>query len=434
MKKRVIKKPLQNRINYDPYAAQRQKVLESALQRAYLEDLKRQQNAELNELKKKIEEEKRKDKIERDLLKMAVQTSGILPPEGSIFLIDKEGKKALIGENEFRLKKKPDKKPSVVTELIENPETIEKLEKSEEIIKAKDKIISEKSEKSLEAQIKAIMDGQSYKAVNNNIFANLDDNEAAKAEVLEFFGIEVNKSNLERSLNTILNKAKKNDPFLFYELLEKINKIPPSSVNKISNPDTALRRLKGILGKGLSHSEDEDLLYDGEIDEYLSPLKKYGFLGVYMSDQIASKYVIRDNELQKRGSMIINTEPTKDSKGNENSGEHWVALYWDLRHKNEGDYNVHFVEGPHNQGIFYYDSYGRPPSDGLLIQIKKLMDRIRKKFGINYETFFTYNTDQEQHLDSSTCGWFAVAFLVDMYNGYDPTMDPPVKSNKEKKK
>ena len=158
---------------------------------------------------------------------------------------------------------------------------------------------------------------------------------------------------------------------------------------------------------------NSNLLFNDEIEQYMKPLEKYGFIGVYMADDLAK---IPSQYLQKRGSLIFNNEPDKDPKtGKPSPGQHWLALYWDLRHKNEGDWTLHFEKGAHNQGIYYYDSFGRPPSGNGRVQIKDLMDKIRKKFGIKYETDFDWSDCKEQDMRSQECGWFAMRWLVDKY-------------------
>jgi len=184
-------------------------------------------------------------------------------------------------------------------------------------------------------------------------------------------------------------------------------------------------------GTGATESErDEDLLYNDQIDEFMQPLEKYGFIGTYMADDLAA---IPSKLLQKRGSLIMNNEPNRDPKtGKPNPGQHWLALYWDLRHKNDGHYTLTFKPGPHNQNIFYYDSFGRKPSDGIMEQIKQFMDKIRKKFDIKYEILFDYNKCKEQDMRSSECGWFAMQWLTKMYmHDHEPAFDCLTSDTKE---
>lgn len=193
----------------------------------------------------------------------------------------------------------------------------------------------------------------------------------------------------------------------------------------VSDPISHSNRLLNILknaksGKGAGPNDDQPhshLLYDEQIADYMQPLEKLGFLGVYMSDEIR---VIPPRELQKRGSLIMNVQPSHDAAGHENPGEHWVSLYWDLRHENEGNYKLHWEQHPHNQGVFYYDPFGRAPSDQMLKDIKVLLDKIIHRFDIDYQIEFQHNVCKHQDLRSFECGYFAMAWLVDMYNDFNP--------------
>ncbi len=70
------------------------------------------------------------------------------------------------------------------------------------------------------------------------------------------------------------------------------------------------------------------------------------------------------------------------------SGTHWTAVYIK------------------NKRATYCDSYGQIPPPEVI--------RFLKKYRIKYE----YNYSQIQALSSTACGWYCVAFLWCMNNGY----------------
>lgn len=198
-----------------------------------------------------------------------------------------------------------------------------------------------------------------------------------------------------------------------------VNKKYNVIMNKIAREVKKIRR-----GSGGTKFPTSDALYDSEIDQILEPLRKRGYLGTYMADELPN---IRDNELQLVGSFIMNTDPATNPKtGEPMPGTHWVAVYWDMRHPYHKDpmarYDVGEIGVPQpNRGLYYFDPFGRPPSEQFMVDIRKLMDRVRKKFGIDYETYFSYNPYQYQDVRSSKCGYFCMQWLVDMI---DENPDP----------
>lgn len=187
----------------------------------------------------------------------------------------------------------------------------------------------------------------------------------------------------------------------FMEKLEVYNK-------KIQPNETGLREFLNYLKSGSGSfskkrtEEPKGTTYNDQIDKQMQPLRKHGYLGTFMSDEIRN---IKENELQNRGSFIMNLDSSKGP------GTHWVAIYWDLRHPC-------LIENQ-NQGLFYFDPLGDPPSPEFMFDIKGLIQKIKDKFNIECEVLFEYNHDKYQSDKSNYCGWFSMAFLTDMYNGYD---------------
>ena len=109
----------------------------------------------------------------------------------------------------------------------------------------------------------------------------------------------------------------------------------------------------------------ENELNDVEIEEILDKMKVYDFNGIYAKDELTK------DEMEK-GFYIFNLD---DSEG---AGTHWIAVYYD--------------------DVFpsiYCDSYGFPAP----IEIEKLI------------TPYIYNKKQIQDINSSSCGYFSIAFI-----------------------
>lgn len=172
---------------------------------------------------------------------------------------------------------------------------------------------------------------------------------------------------------------------------------------------------KEAIGTGIRglHIDPKEGISNIAIEDFMAPMRKYGFQGVFMADEIAKELLRRD--LPIRGSFIMNLD--KESQ----PGSHWVAIYWDLSHKHDHGYSVSFpTDGETYQGVYYYDSFGRAPSDSFLRQLKQITDHLQDKFDIDYEIYFNYNHCQQQDLDSVECGLFAMGWLLFMYAGFNP--------------
>lgn len=110
-------------------------------------------------------------------------------------------------------------------------------------------------------------------------------------------------------------------------------------------------------------------LTNHDIDLIMQNIK--GFRGCFMRDNIP--------KIQINESMIINLD---DSVGN---GTHWVGVYIK------------------NNKLCYMDSYGLPYPNELR--------------QVNPTKKIEYNTSHIQEIETSTCGWFGIYFINEMYKG-----------------
>jgi len=167
---------------------------------------------------------------------------------------------------------------------------------------------------------------------------------------------------------------------------------------------------KSEVGSGLSNNKKVKPLYDTEIDAYMQPMYKYGFIGTYMADELSK---IPNNVLAPMGAVILNTDPSSKQ------GTHWVSLMWDLRNKLRGGYTVHWEPNPSNETVYYYDSFGREPSDQLKENIDQFIERLKKLFNIDFMPYYSFNKCRQQDPDSAACGYYAMASIIDFFNGFD---------------
>lgn len=110
------------------------------------------------------------------------------------------------------------------------------------------------------------------------------------------------------------------------------------------------------------------------------------FRGVYSSDNLPKN--IFEHE-----SGIVNLDKLY------NPGTHWVAYY----------------NHPNNKYVYYFDSYGLPPSES----IKKYLKTSNKQI--------LYNTGEIQKFNSGMCGTYCVHFIKELEKGrefYDILYDP----------
>ncbi|MGV8131482.1 MAG: Ulp1 family isopeptidase [Candidatus Pacearchaeota archaeon] len=144
-------------------------------------------------------------------------------------------------------------------------------------------------------------------------------------------------------------------------------------------------------GKGkLKKQVYRDGLYSDQIIKMMSPYKKNGFLGVISADEI--DLLIKPSLKKNKFGFIMNLD-TSDQPGS-----HWVALYIDL------------VD---NCEINYYDSFAEEPSELFLQEIKKLIDA----HDLDYYLKMKINRIKQQAENSALCGFHAIRFLIDRFEG-----------------
>ena len=108
-----------------------------------------------------------------------------------------------------------------------------------------------------------------------------------------------------------------------------------------------------------------------------------GFLGVF--DDLSIPKVDGD----KRQGLIFGIHAVP--KGQSGSAKHWTALFYSPE-----------------EGSFYFDPYGAPPSQ----EVERLMKKLP---GPDY-----YSNVWVQPLESVACGWFCVGFIRQMFSGMKP--------------
>jgi hypothetical protein len=111
---------------------------------------------------------------------------------------------------------------------------------------------------------------------------------------------------------------------------------------------------------------------------------KYGWKGVYSINEL-DKIPVSNNM-----SFIMNLSP--DYK----AGTHWVA--------------VNIIK---NDAVEYFDSFGRDPPHQFLVGIKSIINKLHPTVYMKLKI----NRIIEQRANSSTCGYFAMLFLLNRYQG-----------------
>jgi hypothetical protein len=133
-------------------------------------------------------------------------------------------------------------------------------------------------------------------------------------------------------------------------------------------------------------------LWNDEIDEIMEPFKNEGFLGTISSDEI--KTLIPKIKKNNKYSFIMNLSKKKDK------GTHWIAVY---------------IDPIDDMTLEYYDSLAQPPTKQFQEDIKYLIDKLKPDTYLK----FKINKIKKQSDSTDTCGWMAIKFLEDRYNGID---------------
>lgn len=145
------------------------------------------------------------------------------------------------------------------------------------------------------------------------------------------------------------------------------------------------------IGSGnLEKQVSRDGLYSDQISAMMKPYKKNGFLGVVSADEVV--LLIKPSVGKSKFSFIMNKDKAAQP------GSHWVAVYIDL------------VD---DCAIEYFDSLADEPDDIFLHQIKKLIDA----HNLDYYLKMKINKIKVQRENGSLCGFHAIKFLLDRYEG-----------------
>jgi len=132
-----------------------------------------------------------------------------------------------------------------------------------------------------------------------------------------------------------------------------------------------------------------DGLYDDEIQEIMKDdFNK--FCPVIMSDQISSLLKYVDYHTKQFG-FIINTENSHQQ------GQHWIAI---------------FIDVPLGE-VCIYNSLADPPTKIQIKGIKELVQKINPPYMMKLK----WNHIKTQNDYSNNCGFFALRFIEQMYNG-----------------
>ena len=96
----------------------------------------------------------------------------------------------------------------------------------------------------------------------------------------------------------------------------------------------------------------------------MRPFDKFGYLGTFSSDElpkVAQEIIEMKNgkeSYKNRISFILNLD---NSKG---KGTHWVAV---------------FIDPSFDRSLEYFDSFGKPPTENFMKNIKKLLQLLIQK-------------------------------------------------------
>ena len=157
---------------------------------------------------------------------------------------------------------------------------------------------------------------------------------------------------------------------------------PPQDV--LDNLITSKLFFKGEGGE----KNQDNALYNHEIEKIMKPYKKYGFQGAITVDKLS------DLTPKKRMSFIMNLDKSTQP------GSHWVAVN---------------IDALNDKSVEYYDSFAEEPPESFMRDLKDLIRKIKPDTYLKMKI----NRIKEQDNDSSTCGWHSMKFLLNRYRGID---------------
>lgn len=134
--------------------------------------------------------------------------------------------------------------------------------------------------------------------------------------------------------------------------------------------------------------QPQQVLDNFQIEKHMDRYEN--FFGVYPKDMLYK--VIPLIQPGSRGGLIMNLD------NNNQSGSHWVSLYWDANK----DYSIE-----------YFDSFGREPPKETLEDITKIIKKLKPKKHMKLKI----NRMENQNKKSVSCGYIAMRFLMDRFRG-----------------
>jgi hypothetical protein len=165
-----------------------------------------------------------------------------------------------------------------------------------------------------------------------------------------------------------------------------------TGTRKIMNTVTDIGNRLNMISEGAGLKLKHDKLTTlSNSDLYSIAIKlKIKLVGIYMKDELNSDL--------KQGCYIINLQ------NHDEGGSHWTAF---IKDRND---------------IYYYDSFGVVPPQNLYDVFK-------------IDSHNIYYLDQlnrrDQNIDSTSCGWWCIAYLYYMTNSKDPMLDRMKKFEKK---
>jgi len=183
--------------------------------------------------------------------------------------------------------------------------------------------------------------------------------------------------------NTILSFIKQDTKSIF-ENNPTIRKL----VNTVTDTHAVVYGTGYYEGDG-KYEGFTDGLYDDEIQEIMKD-EFNKFCPVIMSDQISSLLKYVDYHTKQFG-FIINTENSHEK------GQHWIGV---------------FIDVPLGE-VCIYNSLADPPTKSQIKGIKELVTKINPPYLMKLK----YNHIKVQNDYSNNCGFFALRFIEQMYNG-----------------
>jgi hypothetical protein len=168
----------------------------------------------------------------------------------------------------------------------------------------------------------------------------------------------------------------------------------PKKKEEFATSETTPSTKKSFTGSG-----EDDGLYNDEIEKILKANIK-DFVPVIASNEIGDMIRYVKPGLKRFGFIINTSDSSSDGSGMDGKPVgHWRACYVN----NEDDY----------QSIEIFDPLVNEPENGLIDGLRKVARKM------NPETLFKVKINylQRQDKNTGTCGYHAIKFLEDRYNG-----------------